>query len=288
MNTYLNVENATFSHTQTDFFVDFNWTVKKGENWIITGPVGSGKTSLIRGLAGHYFLKEGSLTYPYLAAQYPEITSSYTLKKKCIKVVSFKDDSRAFNPQSMFYSQRYNSFSADGTLTVWEYLMEQGFSEYEKEHVALLKRTGIFELLDVERIKLSSGQSRKLLITSAILQKPQLLMIDNPYMGLDAKSRQEFNDLLDNLVENEGIQLILAGQFEVLPKCIGHELALKREEVDYCGVLRSAADKNYESPKSLEKYLDTSYFGPLSPLELMWAKRDLDWDTKDNLIEEIK
>lgn len=281
MNTYLKVNNATFSHAQKNFFSDFNWTVNRGENWIITGPIGAGKTSLVQALAGKYFLKKGNLSYPYLAAQHPEIISPFALKRKCIKVVSFKDDSRVFDPQSMFYSQRYNSFSADGTLTVWEYLMEKGFSEYEQEHVALIKRTGVFELLDLERIKLSSGQSRKLLITSAILQKPQLLIIDNPYMGLDAKSRQEFNDLLDNLVENEGIQLILSGQYEVLPKCISHELELENLTIKNSGKIRKK-----RSPVKTAT-VKTPY-GKHFSLELTAKKALFEEKERRMLIEKIK
>jgi len=285
MVTYLNVKNATFSHAQKNFFSDFNWTVKHGENWIITGPIGAGKTSLVQALAGKYYLKEGSLIYPYLAAQHPEIISPFALKRKCIKVVSFKDDSRAFDSQSMFYSQRYNSFSADGTITVWEYLMEEGYSEYEKEHVELIKRTGVFELLDLERIKLSSGQSRKLLITSAILQKPQLLIIDNPYMGLDAKSRQEFNDLLDNLVKNEGIQLILSGQYEVLPTCISHELALENLSITYQGKVRPAAFSTL--PKETKTPFG-KHFSLLSPKELAVEKTNFEVEKRSQLIQKIK
>jgi len=237
---YLKLENVAFSHAQKSFFEKLNWTVEQGENWIITGKIGSGKTSLVQALAGKYYLTQGKLSYPWLAANHPAIKSTYELKRKCIKVVSFKDDSRAFDPHSFFYSQRFNSFAADGTVTVWEYLMAAGYSEYEKAHVDLIKRTGVFELQDLERIKLSSGQSRKLLITSAILQQPKLLIIDNPYMGLDAKSRTEFNDLLDDLVKNDGIQLILAGQYDVLPMCISHELELENLQIKYEGTARKS------------------------------------------------
>jgi len=118
---------------------------------------------------------------------------------------------------TVFYQQRFNAFAADGTLTVWEYLMNAGFDERIEEHVDIIKKTGVFPLLDLERIKLSSGQSRKLLITKAILQKPKILIIDNPYLGLDAPSRTEFNTLLEELVTTEDIQLILAGQYQQLP-----------------------------------------------------------------------
>ena len=86
-------------------------------------------------------------------------------------------------------------------------------------------------MLDRERIKLSSGQTRKMLITRAILSKPEVLVLDNPYIGLDAPSRAYLNDLLDQLVADLGMTLILSGQFTVLPKCISHRLNMSEESV---------------------------------------------------------
>jgi molybdate transport system ATP-binding protein len=283
---YIQFNNTSFAYTQKQFFNQFDWTIQQGENWIITGKIGAGKTSLVQALSGKYFLTEGKLSYPYFESLHPDNRLTYSLKKQYIKVVSFKDDSRAFDPHSFFYSQRFNSFAADGTLTVWEYLMEAGYSEYEKEHVDLIKRTGVFELLDLERIKLSSGQSRKLLITKAILQKPKLLIIDNPYMGLDAKSRSEFNELLDHLVENEGIQLILAGQYEVLPQCISHELELDNFNIIYEGKIREQAAK-----EALKKDFKTPYgkhFALLSPQELEQEKANFNQKNKAELLQKLK
>jgi len=285
MISYLKIKNATFAHAQKKFFAGLNWSINPNENWIITGKIGAGKTSLVQALAGKYYLTQGQLNYPYLEATLPDIKSTYELKRKCIRVVSFKDDSRAFDPHSFFYAQRFNSFAADGTITVWEYLMEAGFSEYEKAHVDLIKRTGIFELLDLERIKLSSGQSRKLLITKAILQQPKLLIIDNPYMGLDAKSRQEFNELLDSLVKNEGIQLILAGQYDVLPTCISHELELDNFKIIYEGNVRS---KSITISQTTTLLPFGKHFSLLSPKELAAFKTDFDKKNKKELLQKIK
>jgi len=282
---YLKLENVAFSHAQKSFFEKLNWTVEQGENWIITGKIGSGKTSLVQALAGKYFLTQGKLSYPRLETNHPEIKSTYELKRKCIKVVSFKDDSRAFDPHSFFYSQRFNSFAADGTVTVWEYLMAAGYSEYEKAHVDLINRTGVFELQDLERIKLSSGQSRKLLITSAILQQPKLLIIDNPYMGLDAKSRVEFNDLLDDLVKNNGIQLILAGQYDVLPNCISHELELENFQIKYEGNVRKS---DFEIKKTKQVTPFGKHFSLLSPNELTNSKRKFDHKNQTNILQKLK
>jgi len=168
--TLIKIQNATFTHKNQPFYDNFNITIKKGEHWIISGNIGSGKTSLVNALAGKYYPSKGIVRFPFLENRAEPV---YDLKRKLIKVVSFRDDSRVFSPNLYFYQQRFNAFAADGTLTVWEYLMNAGFDERIEAHVNIIKKTGIFTLLDLERIKLSSGQSRRLLITKAILQKPQ-------------------------------------------------------------------------------------------------------------------
>lgn len=230
----IKINQATFKHRNQTFYENFNWSIKEGEHWVITGPIGSGKTSLVHALSGKYFPIKGSIQYPFLEQK---ATSVLELRRQLIRVVSFRDDSRVFSPNLYFYQQRYNAFAADGTLTVWEYLMNAGFDERIEAHIKLIKKTGIFPLLDLERIKLSSGQSRKLLITKALLQNPKILIIDNPYLGLDAPSRKEFNNLLDQLATTAHLQLILVGQYEVLPSCITHCMILQEFKIAFAGKL---------------------------------------------------
>ncbi len=251
--TLFKMLNASFKHRNEVFYENFNWTVKEGENWIISGPCGAGKTSLVNALSGKYYPIKGSLTYPFLEATGESI---YAIKKKLIRVVSFRDDSRVFSPNLYFYQQRFNAFAADGTLTVWEYLMNAGFDERIKEHIDLVKKMGVYSMLDLERIKLSSGQSRRLLITKAILQEPKILIIDNPYLGLDAPSRKEFNQLLDNLVQESGIQLILAGHYKELPNCISHELCLADFQVQSAGPLALPAIEKVIKPVQQTQLID--------------------------------
>lgn len=276
----IKIENASFRHRNHNFYENFNWSVKADQHWIITGSSGAGKTSLINALSGKYYAAKGSITYPFLKT---EGASLYDLRRKMIRVVSFRDDSRIFSPNLYFYQQRFNAFAADGTLTVWEYLMNAGFDERVEEHVKLIKKTGIFPLLDLERIKLSSGQSRRLLITKAILQKPSILIIDNPYLGLDAPSRKEFNALLDTLVEVAGIQLILAGQFEELPKCINHRLHLDNFEIQYEGKLEAyqEAQLSLHSKVDTEQLLDQiklAYPPPTSPAQTIFSLQQVSVD----------
>ena len=146
-----------------------------------------------------------------------------------IKRVSFTDHSRLFAGPNAdhYYQQRYNSFDSDGHLTVLDYLIEHGLILSNTYHSEILEIFGLNSFLEKERIKLSSGQTRKLLLASALINRPRILWLDNPYVGLDQKSRINLNKLLDRIVEPNQLTLILSGHFTELPVCISKYLLME-------------------------------------------------------------
>lgn len=217
----ISIEQATIAKGLPIILEDLTWTVQEGENWIITGRSGTGKTTLVEFLAYKHRLAAGKRTYPFLG----ENPSMETFRK-AVRYISFTDTGQLFNNlrDIHYYQQRFNAFDSDGHLTARQYIEHGGFQIEGKE--TLLKRMGIYDLLDLDRIKLSSGQTRKLLLARVLLSNAQILIIDNPYLGLDQASRRVLNDLLDTLVNETGITLILSGHHKELPGCISHRLHL--------------------------------------------------------------
>ena len=224
-----------------------NFEIKKGENYIITGKTGAGKSILARALTGEGLVVQGKITFPYFETQ-PEGLNFQKLRE-AIRIVSFTDTSKLFSNANAvhYYQQRFNAFDSDGHLTVEAYLENFGFSREEKAHNDLLQTFEITDLLNKERIKLSSGQTRKMLLTSVILKKPQVLIIDNPYIGLDSSSRKVLNNMLDRVVEQEAITLILSGQFRQLPKAISHRL-----HVEAGGLAHKSTFDSFELHKTVQ------------------------------------
>ena len=126
-----------------------------------------------------------------------------------------------------YYQQRFNAFDSDGHLTVRNFLETADASVGLSGYLPLLERIGIGHLLDLERIKLSSGQTRKMLLAKAILARPELIVLDNPYLGLDTSSRKAFNALVDQLAAEGDITFVLSGHYDELPTCITHRLHLE-------------------------------------------------------------
>lgn len=166
-------------------------------------------------------LASGTRQYPFLSDELP-----FEQRRVAVRLVTFQDEARISvgRDQGHYYQQRFNAFDRDGHPTVRQYLAASG--ENPDDHHDLFDLIGITDLLDLEKIKLSSGQTRKFLLARELLGRPQLLVIDNPYVGLDPVARQTVNYLLDNLVERLDLTLVLAGHYEELPNCITHRIHL--------------------------------------------------------------
>src|SRR5690606_3454646 len=108
--------------------------------------------------------------------------------------------------------------SSDLTLTVHAELMH--FAEKEGlDFSAIQEKIKAFGFENVQQsqlIELSSGEHKKLQLVKGLWQKPQLLIIDEPYTGLDTNSRAVLNEWLDELIV-EGVQLLLITNDNQLP-----------------------------------------------------------------------
>ena len=78
-------------------------------------------------------------------------------------------------------------------------------------------------MLDKYVILLSSGELRKLVIASSIFSQPRLLIIDNPYIGLDKEAREQLTNLLQTLSTEHGIQIMLiVNRTKDIPEFVSH------------------------------------------------------------------
>ncbi len=214
---FLSLQNATFTKSNQVTIKNLNFQIYQGEQWAIFGKIGAGKTTLLECLAGKYFLQEGSLNYSF--------------DKNAIALVSFQEQSKLLDYNTLYYQQRYYASQTEGMITAKELLDQSLFQRIDKPQLdSIADMLQLKEVLPLEVIKLSNGQKRKLLIAKALLKKPQLLLLDNPYIGLDNSSRQVMNELIDNLI-NSGLQIVLVTNKEDIPKQITHIAEVRNFQV---------------------------------------------------------
>lgn len=235
------ITNLNLKYQHKPVLHGLNWTINYKENWLLCGESGSGKTSLAKAISG-------------LAHSYGNIETTFNTHSSLPALVyyvanwfQFKDLEGQSN---FYYQQRYNKQSAETTASVKAELESFGkkhglqFSGLDR----ILAALGFSELKAATLIQLSSGEHKKLQLVKALWLKPQLLILDLPYNGLDVRSRRNLNALLEEITE-AGTQLILISNETELPSCIDRFAMIKDGQL----VEISADERTWNEAKMINK-----------------------------------
>jgi molybdate transport system ATP-binding protein len=176
-----------------------DWTIRRGEQWAITGPSGSGKTLLAHVLLGRHFAT-GRISGP------------------AHHRISIVEQQHRFRNRpgttALYYQQRFNASDADKTITVEQELADAGWTGQ-----GLPDTLHILPLLQKPLIQLSNGENKRLQLAIALLGDPELLILDNPFLGLDAEGRDTLHAIIDGLALR-AVQLLLITSAHELPASI--------------------------------------------------------------------
>jgi molybdate transport system ATP-binding protein len=226
MGPFLSLEHITVRYLDKTLFSQLDWVINTGEQWAITGPGGSGKTALLNTISGKFNVINGGIHYHFYDTyrQQHTITDPYFNYHNVIAHVghhhAFRN--RSNTTTDFYYQQRFNSMDSSDAPTVREYL--------GNEDMPLLQPLNITPLLDKELIKLSNGETRRVMIAKALLQEPVLLMLDNPFTGLDIQARKDFSQMVNKIITN-GTTVILVTSPTEIPDNITHVLTLDNGQI---------------------------------------------------------
>ena len=188
---------------------DIHLSIQQHEQWAIIGHSGSGKTTLAHVLQGRIFYR-GELIF-----HFPENSNGH------IELIEqqhhFKNLS---NTSNFYYQQRFNASEAGDSITVADALKEYTDSEHWIELLHLNT------LLNEPLLQLSNGENKRLQLAKALLAKPALLILDNPFIGLDVAGRKTLHSILGNICL-QGIHIIVITSPAELPECITHVAVLE-------------------------------------------------------------
>ena len=216
---FLRIDDVSVRSGEKEILRKLNLTVKDDEQWAIVGSSGSGKTTLANTLAGkHYFT--GKIAFRNKNTR-PDIVVVEQQHR-------FKNLS---NVSDFYYQQRYNASDAEDALTVEKVLKQ--FNDKNKKTIAGMDVSSLPAMLHIEHIldepliQLSNGENKRLQIAKAILQEPELLILDNPFIGLDVEGRKILAQIIDALQKNGVKILLITSPFEV-PDSITHVAVLEK------------------------------------------------------------
>lgn len=234
-NYMIEVKDVSVGRMDEPVLKDISFVLRAGEHLAITGASGSGKTTLGQALAGKLFYRG-------------TIDMAQQVRDAVVWVEQQHHFKNLSNTTDLYYQQRYNSYDSEDTRTVGELL---GGAEADQ----VLEIMQIAYLYDKPLIQLSSGENKKLQIALALLRQPLVLIMDQPFTGLDTATRAYLDGLMSRLAAS-GITLIVITGAGEIPACITGALVLKEGSIesicDRDSFLKSHAGTSQEDQKTID------------------------------------
>lgn len=196
----LEIKKVTKKYGQKTAIKDISLVVNEGEIFGFVGPNGAGKTTLIKSVVGIHEFDQGDILIEGISIKENEIT----YKKKLAYIPD--------NPD-LYENLKgidYLNFIAD----IYE-VEEKEREKLIKEYSELF---GIYKNLGDLISSYSHGMKQKLAIISALIHNPKVLILDEPFVGLDPKSSKDLKDIMKKLCQNGTTIFFSSHVLEVVEK----------------------------------------------------------------------
>lgn len=196
----LQISQGTFRLSDTKTLKIEQLTLRAGESWAFVGSNGSGKSALARALAGELPLLSGTR-----ACKFTRITRlSFEQLQKLVSEEWQRNNTDLLSPGE-----------DDTGRTTAEIIQDE--VKNATRCAALADRFGISHLLERRFKYLSTGETRKTLLCQALMAEPDLLILDEPFDGLDVASRQQLAEHLASLSEAGYTLVLVLNRFDDIP-----------------------------------------------------------------------
>ncbi|WLR43963.1 metal ABC transporter ATP-binding protein [Bacillus carboniphilus] len=194
-NPIVKIEHLNYKYNKQNALENINFTIEKGSFVGLVGPNGSGKSTLLKCMLGLNQVQQG-------------------------KIELFGHDIKDFREWDKigFISQKANSFNSGFPASVFE-VVQSGltklglFKRLNKKDIEKVKQTiesvGLNDMIDRNIGELSGGQQQRAFIARALVSDPELLILDEPTVGVDVENVDHFYRLLESLNKLYGITLLL-------------------------------------------------------------------------------
>ena len=226
----IEIKNVTKKYGNKKAVNNVSFTVNDGDIFAFIGHNGAGKTTLIKSIVGIHDFDEGDI-----------LIDGMSIKEKpveCKKLMAYVPD----NPETYEHMKAidYINFICDMYETDKE-TREKNINKYAK----------MFEMEDKLNDTIDSfshGMKQKVVLISALAHDPKILIMDEPFVGLDPKAVFDIKEILNEMVKENKIVFYSTHILDVAEKLCSRVAIIKNGEL-----VKSGSMKEIKGDKSLEK-----------------------------------
>ncbi|MEE3038686.1 MAG: metal ABC transporter ATP-binding protein [Candidatus Thermoplasmatota archaeon] len=213
----LQVSGLSVNRSGVEVISDINLSVNCGEFVGIVGPNGAGKTTLILTILGILKPRKGHVS----------------LSKAISGKVGWVPQAATSLPKNMKITVR--EFIQLGTLDSATWFLPFG-SKYDKQNVSkIIETVGLTDYAETRIANLSGGQRQRAAIGKALASKADLLLMDEPMVGVDLESRNSIMRLLDNLCHTQNKTIVMISHDLASMKRTVHRMVYLEQQIKYDG-----------------------------------------------------
>lgn len=204
------LENVSLKRNGKIILEDINWKVDRGEHWVLFGLNGAGKTAILNMINGYHYPTKGKVKI--LGHEFGKVDIREHIRKR-VGLVSSSLQERFYKTDNAFEIVLSGAFTSIG-------LYETPTNEMRQKAISLLRELGCLPYADREYETLSQGERQRILIARALMNDPEILILDEPTNGLDFIAREYLLEVIEKIATaSEGPTLLYVTHHveEILP-----------------------------------------------------------------------
>lgn len=263
MTTVLRVTQASKRFGTTQALDGAEVTLERGQLLLLLGPNGAGKTTLIRSIAGRVQLDQGQIE---LLGQ--KLTGAAGNARRALGIV----------PQEIAL---YPLLTARENLEVFGTFHGLDGAALAEPVTSALTWTGLADRADEPIKRFSGGMKRRLNIACGVLHKPEVVLLDEPTVGVDPQSRERIWEMLDNL-KRAGTSLVLTTHQLDEAQTRGDRIVIiDHGKTIAAGTFRELVEQTVGTRRQVTLTLDHPLPQPLDGLTAEFQGRTVRWQAVD-------
>ena len=244
---FITLKNCRIEDSKSVKLENINWTFNTGEAWLVIGANGSGKANFLKALAGELKIIPDSKFADSLYSNFFEQNIEIVSLEKAASLI----EEERQNDESEFLEGGVD-IGRTGRIFLAEAICKRKLKRGEPlpdealrlETFPQIKLCGIEKILDRGLKYMSTGEIRRTLLARSLLSGKKLLILSDPFAGLDAESRkillEFFNTVANKQLKDDDYsdfpRIILGMErYHEIPAAINNVLEFSENKISFCG-----------------------------------------------------